>query len=111
MNSNLIKKELILGPKREDAKEVKGKPKWRLVNLKDLEGIVKVREYGTIYYKDPENWKIVPVEDYWDALQRHITEMSDKGIFSCDEKSKLPHIWHCLCNLMFMSYFMRKRGK
>ena len=90
------------------AKQITGKTNWNLINLKDLEGIIKVREHGVIKYKNPDNWKLVDYREYFNALKRHIVEMDDKGIFSVDDDSGLLHIDHCLCNLMFLSHFYRQ---
>lgn len=95
------------------AKNSEGKLKWRLVNLKYLEGLVRVREYGNKIYSDPENWRAVNIHDIFDALKRHIVEMDNKGIFSLDKESGLPHIWHILCNTYFLCAFFHddKRNK
>ena len=88
-------------------KDTKNKPDWSLVNLKNLEGIVRAREYGTKKYKDPENWKNVAPADYLAAMIRHIAQMQDKGLYSRDAESGLLHIDHLATNAYFLSYFAR----
>ena len=87
----------------EEFKQKAGKLNWNLVNLKNLEGLVRIREYGVEKYKDPENWKKVNPEDCFSALKRHIVEMDNSGIYSLDKESNLRHLDHSLCNLYFMS--------
>ena len=92
-------------------KDIHGKAKWNLVNLKDIEGIVRIREFGVEKYKDPENWKKVAPIDYVNAVKRHLTEMDEKGMFSLDRESGMPHIWHIGCNYYFLAYFERMKSE
>ena len=87
----------------DTVKDTKGKTKWSLISLKGIEGIVKVREFGNKKYVNLEGWKRVPVENWVDAIKRHLTCMDEEGIFSLDKESKLPHIWHIGCNFFFLS--------
>ena len=91
------------------AKQTEGKPNWNLVNLKHLEGLVRVREYGVNKYPDggADNWQTVPPEALFTALVRHVVAMSDKGIYSLDEESGLPHMDHAICNLYFLKGLMK----
>lgn len=86
------------------AKDTKGKPNWNLVNLKEFEGVVRVREAGVKKYPEGgvDNWKKVPVEEFFNALKRHIVEMDNKGIYALDEESGLLALDHAICNLYFI---------
>ena len=91
----------------QECKDTKGKAQWNLVNMKDLEGIVRIREFGVEKYNDPENWKRVDPVDYVNAIKRHLSEMDEHGIYSLDDESGMPHIWHIGCNYYFLSHFCR----
>ena len=93
----------------KNIKDTEGKPRWNLINLKGIEGIVKVREFGDIKYTNSKGWRKVDPIDWVNAIKRHLTEMDEKGIFSCDDESGLPHIWHIGCNFFFLSmkYYWR----
>lgn len=93
-----------------EAKKDKGKPKISLVPPAIIEAVAKIREYGTEKYGDPENWRKVERERYWDAYLRHtLAEMHSPG--SVDEESGLPHIWHAACNLAFIIQLDADDGK
>lgn len=85
----------------QEAKADKGKLQLTLVPLQIIEDIAEVRMYGNKKYHDPDNWQIVEVERYRDALFRHfIAYLRDpKGI---DEESGIPHYKHMACNLAFL---------
>lgn len=78
-----------------------GKPNYILVPMSIVDAIEKVREFGLQKYKDPENWKTVEVDRYWQAFLRHVrAAWSDPSLI--DPESGLPHIWHAACNLAFI---------
>ena len=107
-NGDVIKVDGMTITKVQEVKDTKNKPNWSLVSLKGFENVVKVREFGVKKYKDPENWKKVDPVDYLNAIKRHITEIDEKGLFSVDEESGLPHLAHIACNAYFLDYFERK---
>lgn len=84
-----------------EGKDTKGKPTLGLVPIEILYGIERVREFGLQKYKDPENWKKVSKEDYWQALLRHVVKAWD-DMDKVDDESGLPHLWHIACNLAFI---------
>lgn len=78
-----------------------GKPQLTLVPRQILYCIAKVREYGTLKYKDPNNWKRVEPQRYRDAAFRHFLAYLDDPD-GADEESGLPHLWHLACNIAFL---------
>lgn len=77
-------------------KQTKGKPKWHLINLKVLEGMLGVLEFGNNKYKETgeQEWRDKDPLEYLDALTRHLSEVSEQGILAVDKESGLQHIDH-----------------
>lgn len=90
----------------QTAKADKGKPKLSLVPPQIIRDIARIREYGTNKYGDPDNWKKVEVERYIDAAYRHFIAFAEDPT-SIDEESGLPHLWHCECNMAFISEMLK----
>ncbi len=99
--------DMLNKSKRDQAKDLKGKADWSLINLKDIEGIVRIREFGSTKYNDRDNWQLVKPIDFVNAIKRHLAEMDEHGIDSLDDESGMPHIWHIGCNYNFLSNFYR----
>ncbi len=87
----------------------KEKLRWDLLDLKAIEGIVKVLTYGAKKYA-PHNWKKVKngEDRYYAALMRHLTVYRDGEKM---DESGLTHLEHVGCNIMFLLYFENKGGK
>lgn len=83
------------------AKADAGKPKLTLVPRQIIWAIAAIREYGTVKYGDPENWREVEKERYRDAAFRHFLAYLDNPEGK-DEESGLPHLWHLACNIAFL---------
>lgn len=89
------------------------KPQMSLLPLKQLEGVVRVLEFGAAKYARGD-WKYVPDGGmrYFDAAMRHLGELCDpesiKDLAACDQESFLPHIDHAICSLIFARYFIFK---
>lgn len=66
-----------------------------------VEAIGAVKLFGTKKYKDPDSWKLVENQRYWDAALRHV-EAARNDMWAIDEESGLPHIWHLSCDLAFI---------
>lgn len=66
-----------------------------------VEAIGAVKLFGTKKYKDPDSWKRVENQRYWDAALRH-AEAARNDMWAIDEESGLPHIWHLACDLSFI---------
>ena len=86
---------------RKFAKDTKGKAKITLAPMQILKDIAEVREYGVKKYGSVDSWKEVPIEDYRDALFRHLLEYI-KDPNSVDNESGIKHYKHIACNLAFI---------
>ena len=86
---------------RKFAKDTKGKAKISLVPMQILKDVAEVREYGVKKYGSVDSWKEVPIEDYRDALFRHLLEYI-KDPNSVDKESGIKHYKHIACNLAFI---------
>jgi hypothetical protein len=84
-----------------EAKYDQGKPKLTLVPRQIIQGIARVRMFGTEKYGSPDNWKLVEPERYRDAAFRHFLAYLDdpQGV---DEESGLPILWHLATNIAFL---------
>lgn len=105
MSENLIGTELE--KEMHSGKGVKadgGKPDYSLLELKLLEGMVKVLTFGAKKYSR-DNWKKVPEgkDRYFAALQRHLAAWQSGE--KIDPESGENHLDHALCNLYFLRYF------
>lgn len=85
----------------QEAKADAGKAQLTLVPRAIIWAIARIREHGNRKYGNPENWRTVEIQRYRDAAYRHWLNYLDdpQGV---DEDSKLPHLWHCCCNLAFL---------
>ena len=83
------------------AKDTKGKAKITLVPMQILTDVAEVREYGVKKYGSVDSWKEVPIEDYRDALFRHLLEYI-KDPNSVDNESGIKHYKHIACNRAFI---------
>lgn len=91
------------------------KPQISLLPMKELEGVVRVLEFGAKKYARGD-WAFVPggAFRYFDAGLRHLAELSDpmcvEDLRKVDLESLLPHIDHAICSLIFARHFIFKRG-
>lgn len=85
----------------QDAKADAGKMRPSLVPPEIITAIAKVREYGCRKYSDPDNWKRVEPQRYWEAYFRHTLAAWD-DYTSVDPESGLMHIEHAATNLAFL---------
>lgn len=97
--------------KMTGVKHDKGKDPWDLLPWDAVRGIVKVLAFGAIEY-DSRNWE---QGMRWGrvhaALNRHITSWWQDGE-KYDKLSKLPHLWHAGCCIMFLiAYELRGVGE
>ena len=89
----------------QEAKADSGKPRPSLVPPALIDGVMRIREFGTARYGDPNNWRKVDADRYHDALLRHILAMwEDWG--AVDPDSGMPHLWHAACNIAFLMQYM-----
>lgn len=91
-------------------KDTKGKLKLNYIPPKSMVAIAKVREFGSIKYKDPWKWKeFVELDDLIEACKRHLLKR-DLGE-ELDDESGLPHIYHALCSLAMAVEIMDRKDK
>jgi len=83
------------------AKDDKNKPVLSLVPPELIYSVAGVRKYGTDKYHDPNNWKQVETQRYWEATIRHIVAAWN-DYTAIDPESGLMHIEHAACDLAFM---------
>lgn len=85
----------------QQAKADAGKPHPSYCPVALIGGVMAVREYGTKKYGDPNNWKQVEPERYWQALLRHTLAIW-KDPYAVDPESGLLHLEHICCNAAFL---------
>lgn len=91
----------------QEAKSDSGKPRPSLVPPALIRGVDAIREYGCRKYSDPENWRKVEPQRYWEATLRHALAAWDNWQ-AVDEESGMPAIWHMACNLAFLMQYMEE---
>lgn len=96
-----VKKEANMDKPNQQAKADQGKPHPSYVPVALIEGVMAVREYGNQKYHDPDNWKQVEPERYWQALLRHTLAIW-KDPYAVDPESGLLHLEHICCNAAFL---------
>jgi hypothetical protein len=76
---------------------------WSLLPFEEIEEVVKVLMYGAKKY-DIDNWKYVEPykERYFSACIRHLIARFRGEII--DSESKLPHLAHAVCCILFLMY-------
>jgi hypothetical protein len=92
-------------------KQDKEKRQWALLPWREVGIVVDVLTYGCKKYS-ADNWMHVPAAErrYFEAAMRHITARRAGEIM--DRESKLPHLAHALCCLLFWMWFdgQKRRG-
>ena len=78
-----------------------GKPRPSLCPVGIIHAVTAVREYGTAKYHDPDNWRLVESQRYWDALLRHVLAAWNEP-YALDPESGLRHLDHIACNVAFL---------
>ena len=89
------------------AKADNGKLQISLVPMQINKDIAEVRMYGTNKYNSPNNWVIVEMKRYVDALLRHLIAFIEDNN-SVDEESGIPHYKHASTNMAFICEMMRE---
>lgn len=89
-------------------KTTERKLKWHLLPLHLLKPVVKILEGGADEY-GYGNWKEGNIEHYVDAMQRHFVEYQSGKLK--DNRSKLSHMAHIICNAIFILYFEKNAKK
>lgn len=91
----------------QEAKADAGKLELDLVPMQIVRDIAQVRMYGNAKYGDPDNWKLVELRRYINALLRHTLEFLEDH-HSVDEESGIEHYKHMACNMAFICYMMKE---
>ena len=96
----------------QSAKTDAGKIRPTLVPPALIEAVSAVREYGCSKYHDPDNWRRVEPQRYWEATLRHALAAWD-NYEATDAESGLPHLDHMACDIAFILQIMKenKHGK
>ena len=89
------------------AKADNGKLQISLVPMQINKDIAEVRMYGTNKYNSPNNWAIIEMQRYVDALLRHLIAFIEDNN-SVDEESGIPHYKHAATNMAFICEMMRE---
>jgi len=80
-----------------------GKRDWSLLPFEAIEGLVGVLEYGAQKY-GRTNWKKgIAFTRVWNSAMRHL--IAWRAGQDIDPESKLQHLSHALCNLMFLAFY------
>lgn len=84
-----------------------GKLKYSLLPFSSLSSVVEVLMFGEQKYAK-DNWKDVadPKTRYFDAAMRHLIQWKEGE--TLDKESKLPHLAHATCCLLFLLFFDKK---
>ena len=85
----------------QSIKEDEGKPKLSLCPQGIIHEIARVREFGNKKYGNPDGWKMMSKQDYWEACLRH-AEAARNNVDAVDSESGLLHIEHLACDLSFI---------
>lgn len=92
-----------------------GKTEWDLLPLGPVEEVVKVLMHGREKY-GRDNWQLIdnPIRRYYSAAQRHLAafrraRFDTKNPFDAiDTESKLHHLAHAACCILFLLWHERK---
>ena len=100
-NPGKLKEANMDKPSNQQAKADQGKPRPSYVPVALIEGVMAVREHGTAKYGDPENWRKVEPERYWQAILRHTLAIWEDP-YAVDPDSGLLHLEHIATNIAFL---------
>lgn len=104
-------RSFVCGPPAGQAvKKDEGKLQLALVPTQIIRDIAQVRMFGLEKYADPENWKLVEIGRYVNALYRHFLEFLDNPR-AVDKESGLEAYKHMACNMAFICALMAQEEK
>lgn len=85
------------------------KPQISLLPWRQVEGVVRVLEFGAKKYS-VGNWKKVPEGErrYLDAAARHLGKIIEGE--KIDPESGLSHWYHAACCCLFGAFFSEKKA-
>jgi hypothetical protein len=83
-----------------------GKLRWDLLPTKAVREVVRVLTHGAQKYA-PGNWKHVPGARwrYYRAARGHMEDWWDEDMPNEDSESKISHLAHAICCLLFLLWF------
>lgn len=113
VNQDTITKRKRAGWSDEETIEKKGNEKWldmSLIPPAIIKGVRATRLYGLKKYHDPDNWRKVEPQRYWDALLRHVLAAWNDWK-AVDPESDMPHLWHIACNAAFLMQYMEEENE
>ena len=84
-----------------------GKPRWDLLPLDAVEGVVKILTYGTKKYAS-RNWELgIDYSKIYGSTMRHLKAwFQDRE--DIDPESGLPHINHAACDILFLAAYVAR---
>ena len=85
----------------QTAKADAGKLQLGLVPPALIKEVARIRMFGAKKYKNPNNWRNVEADRYWQATLRHIVAAWNDWKKRDQESGEL-HISHACCNLAFL---------
>lgn len=93
------------GTGKAGVKDDGGKLRYDLIPWQAIKGLVQVLTFGARKYS-PNGWMSVPdgINRYKAATMRHWVAI-ETGEF-LDPETGLPHIYHVLCNVVFLAVLM-----
>ena len=100
----------FLSTETEGKKNDKGKLDWALLPLYPIREVIKVLMWGEKSY-NRDNWQLVENSRlrYYNAAMRHITTWFEGR--KNDSDTKLHHLAHAVCCLLFLMWFDKKGHK
>lgn len=106
-NEEFLKIPILKGSVNIGRKDDSNKPRYSLLPMGTINQVVQVLEHGANKY-EVGNWQRVPDSRnrYYDAAMRHIDAWWNGE--KLDEESKLPHLAHAICCLLFLMWFDNK---
>ena len=89
-------------------KDDSNKPRYSLLPMGTINQVVRVLEYGASDKYEVDNWQKIPDarRRFYDAAMRHIDAWWNGE--KIDKESKLPHLAHAICCLLFLMWFDNK---
>lgn len=94
-------------------KDTKGKLRWSLLPMAEVEEVMKVIDFGANKY-EPNSWKKNTINECYDALYRHLVNWDKKfssAQLPLDEESRLDHMAHIAANAIFILYLFNRDAK
>ncbi len=90
-------------------KHDQGKLEYHLLSRDATDGLVQILMFGKIKYNE-WNWASgLKYSRVYDALMRHMKDWFAGE--ELDPESGMPHVWHAMCNAMFLSHYVSNPEK